>query len=148
MFLLCSISFGQNIVVDITDKKEQTLKNPAFDINITEPKNDTIYLTNKKTFTLSIEYNGILNSVHIIDYPTETYADLNNLDQSFTNEEYLKLPDNEWQKYSVIVPKHEVLKSIPLNNKWIFEIKIISEKIKYSEIYADSKLIKTLYFKR
>lgn len=147
VILFYSTSFGQNIIIDITNKTEQSQKNPAFDIRIIEPKKDTIDLTKSMSFSLSIEYHGIVNSVYILDYPTETYADINNLDQSFTNEEYLKLPDDEWQKYSVIIPKHEILKSIPLHNRWLFEVKTTSKKIKYSEIYVDSKLIKTLYYK-
>ena len=142
-----SAIYSQNIIIDTSDKLEKSIENPAFDIVILEPKIDTLDLVEKKTYTLSIGFNGTPNNIHILDYPIETYADINNLDQSFSNEQYLKLSSKEQEKYTVIVPKHKVLKNLELDNKWVLEIEIISERIKYTEVYLDDRLIKTIYYK-
>jgi hypothetical protein len=104
-------------------------------------------LTKEKIFSLVIGHSGELNSLHLIDYPNETYADLNNIEGPETNEEYLALSDEDQAKLTVIVPKHEIIKEVVLSRKIILEIEITSERITHTEIYADGKLIKTLYYR-
>jgi hypothetical protein len=142
-----STIYCQNIVIDATDKSDESKENPAFDFRIIEPKLDTLNLSKEKVFSLVIGHSGEINSLHLIDYPTETYADLNNIEGPETNEEYLALSDEEQAKLTVIVPKHEIKKEILLNRKIILEIEITSERITHTEIYADGKLIKTLYYR-
>ena len=144
--LLFSTIYSQNVVIDATDKSEESKENPAFDFRIIEPKMDTLNLTNEKVFSLVIGHSGEINSLHLIDYPTETNADLNNIEGPETNEEYLALSDEEQAKLTVIVPKHEIVKEVVLSRKVILEIKITSDRITHTEIYADGKLIKTLYY--
>ena len=146
LFLL-SITYGQNIVIDITDKSQESKENPASDFRVLEPKSDTLNLLKQRIFSLVIDYKGEMNSLHLIDYPDETYADLNNLKPPETTEEYLALSNEEWAKFNVIIPKHEVLKQVILNRKIALELKIISDRITHTEIYADGQLIKTLYYK-
>ena len=145
LFLFSTI-YSQNIVIDVTDKSEESKENPAFDFRIIEPKMDTLNLTNEKVFSLVIGHSGVMNSLHLIDYPTETYAELNNIEGPETNEEYLALSGEEQAKLTVIVPKHEIIKEAVLSRKVILEIKITSDRITHTEIYADGKLIKTLYY--
>ncbi len=71
---------------------------------------------------------------------------MNNLELPATDEEYSSLSDEEWAKFNVIIPKHEILKEIKLSRKIILELKITSDKITHTDIYADGKLIKTLYY--
>ena len=144
---LFSTFHGQNIVVDITDKSQESKENSAFDFRIIEPKLDTLNLSEQKIFSLVIGHSGEMNSLHLIDYPNETYAKLNNIKEPETNEEYLALSDKEWAKFNVIIPKHEILKEIELSRKIILELKITSDRITHTEIYADGKLIKTLYYR-
>lgn len=148
LFLMFSGLYGQNTVVDKTDKSESSIENPIYDIEIIEPKSDTINLTNKESFSLVIRYKGVWNSFHIIDYPTDTYATLNNIKEPETNEEYSALLLDEWAKFNVIIPKHEILKEVDLGRCIIRELKITSDKITHSEIYLDSKLIKTIYYEK
>jgi hypothetical protein len=143
---LFSTFYGQNIVVDVTDKSLVSKDNPADKFRIIEPKSDTLNLSNEKLFSLVIGHSGVMNSLHLIDYPTETYADLNKLKDPETNEEFLKLSEEERIKFTVIVPKHEILKEFELSRKIILELKITSDRITHTEIYADGKLIKTLYY--
>ncbi len=145
LFIFSTI-YGQNIVIDATDKSEESKENPAFDFRIIEPKTDTINLTKEKVFTLIIEHSGEMNSLHLIDYPSETYADLNGIEGPETNEEFLALSDEEQDKLTVIIPKHEIKKEVFLDRKKILEIEITSDRITHTEIYADGKLIKTLYY--
>ena len=145
--LLFSTIYSQNIVIDVTDKSEGSKENPAFDFRIIEPKTDTLNLSKEKAFSLVIGHNGEMNSLHLIDYPTETYADLNKLKEPETNEEYQALSDEDWAKFNVIIPKHEVTKEAVLSNRLIMELKITSDRITHTEIYADGKLIKTLYYR-
>ena len=142
-----STIYSQNIVVDVTEKSETSKENPAYSFRIIEPIVDTLILTEEKVFPLIIGHNGAMNSLHLIDYPTETYADLNKLERPKTNEEYNALSDEDWSKFNVIIPKHEITKEAVLSNKIIMEIKITSDRITHTEIYADGKLIKTLYYK-
>ena len=145
--LLISTVYCQNVVVDITDKSQESKENPAYDFRVIEPKSDTLDLTKQKTFSLIIEHSGEMNSLHIIDYPTETFADLNNLKAPKNKEEYLALSNEEWAKFNVIVAKHEVLKEFTLSGKVILELKINSDRITHTEIYVDGKLLKTLYYR-
>ena len=145
LFIFSTI-YGQNIVIDATDKSEESKENPAFDFRIIEPKTDTINLTKEKVFTLIIGHSGEMNSLHLIDYPSETYADLNGIEGPETNEEFLALSDEEQDKLTVIIPKHEIKKEVFLDRKKILEIEITSDRITHTEIYADGKLIKTLYY--
>ena len=143
---LFSTFYSQNIAIDITDKSEEFHNNPAYNFKIIEPQSDTINLTNQRVFSLVFEYSGELNSFHIIDYPNETFAELNSLKPPETIEEYIALSDEEWLKFKLIVPKHEVLKEVLLSRRVILDLKIISERITHTELYADGKLIKTLYY--
>ncbi len=145
--ILSSTIYCQNIVIDATDKSEESKENPAYDFRIIEPKSDTLNLTKEKIFSLVIGHSGELNSLHLIDYPNETYADLNNIEGPETNEEYLALSDEDQAKLTVIVPKHEIIKEVVLSRNIILEIEITSERITHTEIYADGKLIKTLYYR-
>lgn len=145
LFIFSTI-YGQNIVIDSTDKSEESKENPAFDFRIIEPKTDTINLTKEKVFTLIIGHSGEMNSLHLIDYPSETYADLNGIEGPKTNEEFLALSNEEQDKLTVIIPKHEIKKEVFLDRKKIVEIEITSDRITHTEIYADGKLIKTLYY--
>ena len=145
LFIFSTI-YGQNIVIDATDKSEESKENPAFDFRIIEPKTDTINLTKEKVFTLIIGHSGEMNSLHLIDYSSETYADLNGIEGPETNEEFLALSDEEQDKLTVIIPKHEIKKEVLLDRKKILEIEITSDRITHTEIYADGKLIKTLYY--
>ena len=95
-------------------KSEESKENPAFDFRIIEPKTDTINLTKEKVFTLIIGHSGEMNSLHLIDYSSETYADLNGIDGPETNEEFLALSDEEQDKLTVIIPKHEIKKEVLL----------------------------------
>ncbi len=144
--ILSSTIYCQNIVIDAIDKSEDAKENPAFDFRIIEPKSDTLNLSKGKIFSLVIGHSGEMNSLHLIDYPNETYADLNNIDGPETNEEYLALSDEEQAKLTVIVPKHEIKKEAVLSRKIILEIEITSDRITHTEIFADGKLIKTLYY--
>ena len=146
LFLFSTI-YSQNIVIDVTDKSEESKENPAFDFRIIEPKKDTLNLTNEKIFSLVIGHSGNMNSLHLIDYPTETYAELNKLKEPETNEEYQALSDEDWAKFNVIIPKHEIIKEAVLSNRVIMELEITSDRITHTEIYADGKLIKTLYYR-
>ena len=139
--------YGQNIVIDITEKSQESIENPASDYRVIEPKADTLNLSKQKIFSLVIEYSGEINSLHIIDYPLETYADLNNLKRLETDEEYDSLTNEEWTKFNVIIPKHKVLKEGFLSRKIVKELEITSDRITHTEIYADSKLIKTIYYR-
>ena len=114
LFLFSTI-YSQNIVIDVTDKSEESKENPAFDFRIIEPKKDTLNLTNEKIFSLVIGHSGNMNSLHLIDYPTETYAELNKLKEPETNEEYQALSDEDWAKFNVIIPKHEIRPKAPNN---------------------------------
>ena len=114
-----STIYSQNIVVDVTDKLEESNENPAHSFKIIEPIVDTLNLTKEKVFALTIGHNGVLNSLHLIDYPTETYADLNKLERPKTNKEYDELSDEDWAKFNVIIPKHEISKEGVLSNKII-----------------------------
>ena len=145
LFIFSTI-YGQNIVIDATDKSEESKENPAFDFRIIEPKTDTINLTKEKVFTLIIGHSGEMNSLHLIDHSSETYADLNGIEGPETNEEFLALSDEEQDKLTVIIPKHEIKKEVLLDRKKILEIEITSDRITHTEIYADGKLIKTLYY--
>ena len=145
LFIFSTI-YGQNIVIDATDKSEESKENPAFDFRIIEPKTDTINLTKEKVFTLIIGHSGEMNSLHLIDYPSETYADLNGIEGPETNEEFLALSDEEQDKLTVIIPKHEIKKEVFLDRKKILKIEITSDRITHTEIYADGKLIKTFYY--
>ncbi len=116
-FLLFSTIYSQNIVIDINDKSQESKDNPTFDFRIIEPKLDTLNLSKQKIFSLVIGHSGEINSLHIIDYPNETYADLNNIKEPETNEEYLALSDEEWEKLNVIIPKHKILKRNRIKQK-------------------------------
>ncbi|RRO21950.1 hypothetical protein [Flavobacteriaceae bacterium 14752] len=144
--LIFSTFYSQNIVIDISDKSDRSEKNPASEFKIIEPKTDTLSLSEQKIFSLIISHHGVLNSLHLIDYPNETYADLNNLKEPETNKDYLALSNKERKKFTVIVPKHEIIKEGFLSRRVILEIKITSDRITHTEIYADGKLIKTLYY--
>ena len=144
--LVISTIYGQKIVINATDKLEQSKENTAFDYRIIKPKTDTLNLTKEKVFTLIIGHSGEMNSLHLIDYPIETYADLNGIERPETNEEFLALSDEEQDKLTVIIPKHEIKKEVFLSRKKILEIEITSDRSTHTEIYADGKLIKTLYY--
>ena len=145
--LLFSTMYGQKRVVNVSEKTKESIENPASDFRVIEPKMDTLNLTKEKVFSLLIEYSGEMNSLHLIDYPSETYAEQNKLKEPETNEDYKALSDEDWVKFNVIIPKHEVLKEAVLNNKIIIKLKITSDRITHTEIYADGKLIKTLYYR-
>ncbi len=56
IFLFIFLTFyGQNIVIDVTDKTEESKENPAYDIRIIEPKTDSIHLNEKKKSQLYLD---------------------------------------------------------------------------------------------
>jgi transglutaminase/protease-like cytokinesis protein 3 len=120
-----------------------TISNRTFfndNIKVINPTADVVDVDKEKIVVIEVETKDTSRPILLIGFPSETYASNHGLKEP-TKEEYIKMTDEEKNKYTLVIPSLEIINKEIFENKIIIEAKILSKNMERFDLIIDGNTI-------